>query len=65
MSVGFIYSSEGIFCKFLCFYPEMCRLESWGHHAPNIFKFGKKLVERQPCWKRVGNSNFSDPIFVE
>ena len=34
-----------------------------GRHAPNIFKFAKKLVKRQPCWKRVGNSNFCDLLF--
>ena len=35
-----------------------------GRHAPNIFKFAKTLVKRQPCWKRVGNTTFCDLIFL-
>ena len=31
--------------------------------SPNIFKLTKKLVKRQPCWKRAGNSNFCDLFF--
>ena len=30
---------------------------------PNIFKFARKLVKRQPCCKKVGNSIFCDLFF--
>ena len=34
---------------------------TWGDIAPpNIFKFARKLVKRQPCCKRDGNSIFCD-----
>ena len=32
--------------------------------TPNVFKFARKLVRRQPCCKRVGNSIFCDFFLV-
>ena len=32
----------------------------WGRHAPSVFKFARKLVKSQPCYKRVGYSIFWD-----
>ena len=63
MSVSSIYSNEGMFRRFLCFYSWMCRLGRGDFRPPNIFKFGKRLVKRQLCCKRVGNKNFCDLIF--
>ena len=33
----------------------------WG--VSHLLCFAKKLVKRQPCWKRVANSNFCDHLF--
>ena len=41
----------------------MCRLGAWGCRIPNIFKLARKLVNRQPCWKRFDNSIFCDLLF--
>jgi len=35
-----------------------------GVAPPNISLIARKLVKRQPCWKRVGNSNFCDPFLL-
>ena len=36
---------------------------SWRHTPSNIFKFALKLVKRQPCCKRVGNTIFPEVFF--
>ena len=61
MSVSFIYSSEGIFLQISLLLARNVQDGGVGGVTPtNIFNFAKKLIKRQPCWKRVGNSNFCD-----
>ena len=64
MPVSFIYSSEGIFANFSAFSQECAGWGRGGATPTNIFNCAKKLIKRQPCWKRVGNSNFCDLIFL-
>ena len=46
-------------------FPGMCRLgASGGVKPPNIFKFARKLIKRQPCCKRIVKSIFCDLFFL-